>query len=58
VGVIIYLNHPNQSPMSSAATKDTPVWQISIEVPKCLDEPVTELLSALLEQPASAYCPL
>jgi ribosomal protein L11 methyltransferase len=58
VGVIIDLNHPNQSPMSSAATKDTPVWQISIEVPKCLDEPVTELLSALLEQPASAYCPL
>lgn len=44
--------------MSATANKDTPVWQVSIEVPKCLDEPVTELLSAILEQPASAYCPL
>lgn len=44
--------------MTVAADKDTTVWQISIEIPKCLDEPVTEMLSSLLEQPASAYCPL
>lgn len=44
--------------MSTNTTSDSPVWQISLEVPKCLEEPVTELLGALLEQPASAYCPL
>jgi len=44
--------------MSTSATTETPVWQISLDVPKCLEEPVTELLGALLEQPASAYCPL
>ncbi|MBT5928439.1 MAG: hypothetical protein HOH33_17695, partial [Verrucomicrobia bacterium] len=44
--------------MSNTTNTDTPVWQVSIEIPKCLDEPITELLSVLLEQPASAYCPL
>ena len=44
--------------MSTSATSETPVWHISLDVPKCLEEPVTELLGALLEQPASAYCPL
>ena len=44
--------------MATTVKKDSPVWQVSIEVPKCLDEPVTELLSAILDQPASAYCPL
>ncbi len=44
--------------MTANVQSDTPVWQVSIEVPKCLDEPVTEMLSVLLEQPASAYCPL
>ena len=44
--------------MTTSATSETPVWQISLDVPKCLEEPVTELLGALLEQPASAYCPL
>lgn len=44
--------------MSATSTSETPVWQISLDVPKCLEEPVTELLSAILDQPASAYCPL
>ena len=44
--------------MSAKAKTDSPVWQISVKIPKCLDEPVTELLSTLLDQPASAYCPL
>lgn len=44
--------------MSTTKTSETPVWQISLDVPKCLEEPVTELLGAILDQPASAYCPL
>ena len=44
--------------MSKTTSSEAPVWQVSLDVPKCLEEPVTELLGALLEQPASAYCPL
>ena len=44
--------------MSAKTISDSSVWQVSITIPKCLDEPVTEMLSVLLHQPASAYCPL
>jgi ribosomal protein L11 methyltransferase len=49
---------PDTNPMSKSATTEAPVWQVSLDVPTCLEEPITELLGTLLEQPASAYCPL
>jgi len=44
--------------MSSTPHQESPVWQVTLRVPKCLEEPATELLAQLLEQPVSAYCPL
>jgi ribosomal protein L11 methyltransferase len=49
---------PDTNPMSKSAKTEAPVWQVSLDVPTCLEEPITELLGTLLEQPASAYCPL
>jgi ribosomal protein L11 methyltransferase len=35
-----------------------PIWQVSMEVPACLEEAATELLGRVLEQSTSAYRPL
>jgi len=37
---------------------DTCVWQVSFQVPVPLEEPATEILSMILGQAASSYCPL